>query len=148
MPTQTPRINLTKPDLAATPWKTELDQWADQVDKAAAQYLTIHMEGAATDEEVIFDGLFFDENVKLTEVTMYAREAPSGAALTFDILKDGSEMAKTFSVLDGAKKANAALSGVAFTTLEEFGLKVKNAGSTDPGSAVTIIIHYHIDALV
>jgi len=147
MPNFTPRINLTKPDTGNKTWETDVENWADQLDKVAAQYLPIYMEGAAIDEEVIFDGFFFDENVTIGHVTLYARDAPAGAALTFDILKNGSEMVKTFSIADGANKANAALTGVAFTTLEEFGLKVKNVGSTNEGSAVNILIHYHIDAL-
>ncbi len=147
MPTFTPRINLEKPDTGDKTWETAVENWAEKVDELAAQVVCIHLGGAAIDEEVIFDGFYFDEDITITKVTLYAREAPVGAALTFDILKNGVEMAKTFSIADSAKKANAALAGVAFTTLEEFGMKVKNVGSTTEGSEVTIVVHYQINAL-
>ena len=82
MPTFTPRLNLTQPDTGNKTWETDVENWANQLDKAAAQYLTFHLGGAAIDEEVIFDGHFFDEDVTITEVTLYAREAPGGAAFS------------------------------------------------------------------
>ena len=147
MPTYTPRINLTKPDTGNKTWETDVENWADKVDELAAQYLTLHLGGAAIDEEVIFDGFYFDEDVDITEVTMYAREAPSGAAFSIDFTKGGTEQTKTASIADGAKKGNTAISGLSYTTLEEFGLKVKSVGSTDAGAEITLLIHYHIDAL-
>ncbi|NIP99031.1 MAG: hypothetical protein GWN10_00165 [Nitrospinaceae bacterium] len=62
-------------------------------------------------------------------------------------MKNGSEQSQTASIADGAKKGNAAITGLSYTTLEEFGLKVKSVGTTDPGSEITILVHYHIDAL-
>ena len=147
MPTFTPRLNLTQPDTGNKLWETDVENWANQLDKAAAQYLSIHLGGAAIDEEVIFDGLFFDEDVDITAVTLHAREAPSGAAFTIDFVKGGVEQTKTASLADGSKKGNAAITGLSFTTLEEFGIKVKSVGSTDPGSEITLLVHYHINAL-
>ena len=46
MPTQTQRLNLTKPDQGNNDWKPELDLWADKLDQAAANYLAIHLGGA------------------------------------------------------------------------------------------------------
>ena len=147
MPTFTPRINLTKPDTGNKTWESDVANWADKVDELAAQYVCIHLGGAAIDEEVIFDGFFFDEDVTITQVTLYAREAPSGAALTLDFTKGGIEQTKVASIADGSKKENTAITGLSYTTLEEFGIKVKSVGSTDPGSEITILVHYHIQAL-
>jgi len=147
MPTFTPRLNLTQPDTGNKLWETDVENWSNQLDKAAAQYLSIHLGGAAIDEEIIFDGLFFDEDVDITAVTMHAREAPGGAALSIDFTKGGIEQTKLASIADGSKKGNTAITGLSFTTLEEFGLKVKGVGSTDPGSEITILVHYHIKAL-
>jgi len=147
MPTFTPRLNLTQPDTGNKLWETDVENWANQLDKAAAQYLSIHLGGAAIDEEVIFDGHFFDEDVSITEVTMHAREAPSGAAFTIDFTKTGIEQTKIASIADGSQKGNTAITGLSFTTLEEFGIKVKSVGSTVPGSEITILVHYHVQAL-
>ena len=147
MPTFTPRLNLTQPETGNKLWETDVENWANQLDKAAAQYLSVHLGGAAIDEEVILDGLFFDEDVTITEVTMYAREAPSGAAFSIDFTKGGIEQAKTASIADGSKKGNTVITGLSFTTLEELGIKVKSVGSITPGSEITILVHYHIKAL-
>ena len=147
MPTYTPRINLTKPDTGNKTWETDVENWADKVDELAAQYLCIHLGGAAIDEEVIFDGFYFDEDADITQVTLYAREAPSGAALTLDFTKGGAEQTKTVTLADGSKKGSTAVTGLSYTTLEEFGMKVKSVGTTDPGAEMTILVHYHIKAL-
>ena len=110
-------------------------------------YLNVHLGGAAIDEEIIFDGFFFDETVTITEVTLYARDAPVGAALTIDFTKDGVEEANIATLADGVKKQATVISGLSYTVAEEFGLKVKSVGSTGPGVEITIIIHYQINAL-
>jgi len=147
MPTYTSRINLTKPDTGNKSWETDVENWADKLDQAAAHYLPVHLGGAAIDEEVIFDGFYFDEDVTITAVTLYARAAPTGAAFSVDFIKNGVEQSKISSIADGAKKGGAAVTGLSYTTLEEFGLKVKSAGTTDPGAEIEILIHYHIQAL-
>ena len=147
MPTFTPRLNLTQPDTGSKTWETDVENWASQLDKAAAQYLSIHLGGAAIDEEVIFDGHFFDEDVVITEATLYAREAPSGASFTIDFTKGGTEQTKIATLADGSNKGNAEITGLSYTTLEEFGIKVKSVGNINPGSEITILVHYHIQAL-
>ncbi len=147
MPTYTPRINLTKPDTGNKTWETDVENWANKLDEVAAQYLTFHIGGVAIDEEVIFDGFYFDEDVDITKVTLYAREAPSSAALTLDFIKNGTEQTKTVTLADGSKKGTTAITGLSYTTLEEFGMKVKSVGTTDPGAEITILVHYHIQAL-
>ena len=147
MPTFTPRINLEKPDTGNKTWETAVENWADQLDKVAAQYLgPFHIGGVAIDEEVIFDGLFFDEDVTITEVTLYAREAPTGAPLTIDFTKNGTEQSKVATLADGVKKQATAISGLSFTTLEEFGLKIKSVGTTDAGAEIAVLVHYHVVA--
>jgi len=147
MPTFTPRLNLTQPDTGNKLWESDVANWANQLDKAAAQVLSIHLGGAAIDEEVVFDGLFFDEDVTITRVTLHAREAPSGAAFTIDFIKGGIEQTKNAILADGSNKGSTAIAGLSYTTLEEFGLKVKSVGSTNPGAEITILVHYHIKAL-
>ena len=67
--------------------------------------------------------------------------------LSIDFIKGGVELTKVASIADGSNKGNTAITGLSFTTLEEFGIKVKSVGSTDPGSEITILVHYHIKAL-
>lgn len=147
MPTQTPRLNLTKPDTGNKSWETDVESWADKLDEAAAQTLTIHLGGAAIDEEVVFDGFRFDAPVSITRMSLFARQAPVGAAFTVDVLKNGAEQSKSASLADGSQNGAAAISGLTFSTLEDFGLKVKSVGSATPGSEITLLVHYHVQPL-
>lgn len=149
MPDFTPRLNLTKPDTGNKTWETDVENWADQQDKAAAHYLgPFHYSGVAIDEEVIIDGFFFDENVTITEVLIFAREAPTGAPLTIDFTKGGTDQGKVATLADGVKKQATTIAGLSFLKTEEFGLKIKSTGTGDAGSELEILVHYHIDALV
>ena len=148
MPTQTQRLNLTKPDQGNNDWKPDVDLWADKLDQVAAQYLSIHLGGVAVDEEIIFDGFLFDEDVDITKVTFYAREAPVGANFTIDFLKDQAAQAKAASLVDGNKKGNATIAGLSYLKTEEFGIKVTNVGSTTEGAEISIWVHYNVKPLV
>jgi len=147
MPTQTPRLNLTQPDTGSTSWSTDVANWADKLDEAAAQTLSVHLGGAAIDEEVVFDGFRFDAPVSITKVSLFARQAPVGAAFIVDVLKNGAEQSKTASLADGSRSGAGSISGLTFSTLEDFGLKVKSVGSATPGSEITLLVHYHVQPL-
>jgi len=151
MPEFTPRLNLTKPDAGAkppgTPWKTDVEAWADQLDKAAAQLLPIHYSGLAVDEDIMFDGLLFDEAVTITKVDLFAREAPLGSALTIDFLKAGLEQTKIATLAAGAKNQSTTITELTYTTAEQFGLKIKSVGSTFEGNDLLAVVHYHVNPL-
>ena len=124
-------------------------QERDTVDakKLEDQYLTARIGGQAIDEEIIFDGFFFDETVTITEVTLFARDAPVGSAFTLDFLKDGAEQTKLATLADGVSKQATLIAGLTYTNAEELGLKVKSVGSTSEGAEIAIIVHYQINAL-
>ena len=71
----------------------------------------------------------------------------TGSALSIDFIKGGVEQAKVASIADGANKGALPVTGLSYTTLEEFGIKVKSVGSNDPGSEILILVHYHIKPL-
>ena len=104
--------------------------------------ISIHLGGVAIDEETIFDGLFFDETVTIIKVDVYAREAPVGAALTLDFLKDQVEATKIITLAAGVKKQTTTIAGLSYTTAQELGLIVKSVGSTTEGSEIDIVVHY------
>lgn len=147
MPTQTPRLNLTKPDTGNKSWETDVEKWADKLDEVSAQVLSIHLGGAAIDEEVVLDGFRFEAAVLITKVSLFAREAPVGAPFTVDVLKNGVEQGKTASLASGSKSAAAPVTGLTFSTLEDFGLKVKSVGTSIPGSEISLLVHYQVQPL-
>ena len=112
--------------------------------ESPAQVLTLHLGGAAIDEEIICEGFRFDVAVNITKMTLFAREAPVGAAFSVDFLKNGAEQAKTVSIADGQQQGNGSVTGLSYSTLEDFGLKVKSVGSSVPGSEITLVIHYQV----
>lgn len=148
MPTQTSRINLTKPDTGNKTWESDVENWADKLDEVAAQYIPFHYSGEAIANEIIFDGFNFDEAVTITGVDLYAREAPTGAALTVDFTKDAIEQANVATLVAGSKKQSTVIAGLSFAAAEEFGLKIKSVGSLVPGAEIVVIVHYHIKATV
>lgn len=145
---RTTRLNLLKPATNATDWETEVENWADKLDEAAAQYLSFYYEGVAIDEEVIVDGFRFEETVDIVKITLYARTAPVGAALQVDFLKGGVEQSKLASINAGQNKGSAAVTGLSYTSADDFGLKIKNTGATEEGGNLTLVVHYNVQPVV
>ncbi|MGP0628943.1 hypothetical protein ACTRW9_04520 [Nitrospina sp. 32_T5] len=142
MPTQTPRLNLTQPDTGSISWSSDVTSWADKLDETAAQTLSVHLGGAAIDQEVVYDGLRFEVAVTISKISLFARQAPQGAAFSIDVLKNGVEQNKVASLSAGNQSGAVAVTGLNFSTLEDFGLKVKGVGSTVAGSEISLTIHY------
>lgn len=105
------------------------------------QYLKVDIGGQAIDEEIIFSGFFFPERVTIDGVGIFAREAPVGAALLIDFLRDDLEEGLTITLADGSKDQSTAVD-VNYTAAQEFGVKVKQVGSTTPGAEIGILIRY------
>jgi len=116
-------------------------------DKMADQYVAFHYSGVAVDEDVIIDGFKFDENVTITGVTIFAREAPVGAALTLDFTKAGVDQTMIATLAAGAQKQSTPIAGLNYTTAEELGLRIKSVGSSFEGNDLEVIVHYHVTAL-
>jgi len=148
MPQQTPRLNLTLPDTGNKTWETDVENWAYKLDASSAQYLSLHLGGQAIDEEIIFDGFHFDEAVQISGITLFARVAPAGGDLVIDFLKNQVEQSRTVALPAGNQTSHGPVTGLSFTPLESMGLKVKGVGSTEPGTEISLLVHYHIQPIV
>ena len=110
----------------------------------ARKYITFNYEGLCQDEDTIIDGFYFGNSVGVDKVTITARVAPTGANLTVDLLKDGSEQTKIATLTAAGTYEVTTLSVVEYySTSERFGLKIKSIGSTEPGQALIVIVHYY-----
>ncbi len=147
MPTQTTRLNIEKQDSGDTDWKGAEDSFKDKMDAVSASYFNVQVSGVAEDEAVVLDGFKFDEDVDISGVTLFARVAPAGADLTVDFLLNATEQTKVATLEDGSQKQYTAISGLSYTSLQELGLKIKSVGSTEAGSEVSIVIHYHVSPI-
>ncbi|MBI4388976.1 MAG: DUF2793 domain-containing protein [Nitrospinae bacterium] len=103
--------------------------------------LTFQYSGLAVDEETIIDGIRFQAAATVTKIGLHAREAPSGAALTVDILQDSAEQSRVATLADGATKQITDITDINFSTSQDFGLKIKSVGSTTPGNELTIVVY-------
>ena len=148
MPTQTQRLNLTKPDQGNNDWKSEIDLWADKLDQTAAHYLSIHLGGVAVEDEIIFDGFQFDEDVDITRIFMVARQGPVGSNLIIDFLKDQMIQSKPGIISDGQKAGTQVMAGLSFLKTEQFGMKVTQVGATTEGAEISIVVHYNVKPVI
>lgn len=111
---------------------------------AAHGSINIPIPGTAQDEVIVFDGLQFQSNVKITKVGIYTAEAPIGANLTIDLLKNSIEQNHISTLTDGSNYEITDVNDISYVTSERLGLKIKSIGSTKPGAGIIVTIHYEV----
>lgn len=99
-------------------------------------------EGQCIDEDIFVDDFYFLTSVIIAEVSITARDVPTGQDITIDILKDGVETGKILILTDGSKSKITSISGLEFLTSNKFGLKIKSVGSTNPGGGLCVRVYY------
>lgn len=104
--------------------------------------VNFYFEGIVVDEDIIIDGIYFNQSSYIRKITINARVAPTGANLTIDILKDGSEETNLATLTDASLYETTSLDAIEFSSAERFGLKIKSVGSTNPGQGLNITVHY------
>jgi len=109
------------------------------------KYLPIIYEGTAQDEDAFFDGFTPDQSIVVTEITLSARNAPTGADLQIDLLKNSAEQSTITSLTAGSNYETTNITDTTFTTSDTLGLKIKQIGSTVAGESFNIILHYTED---
>ncbi len=65
-----------------------------------------------------------------------------GADIQVDMLLDSAEQTEISTLTDGSAYESTTFSGVAFTTAERFGLKIKQIGSGTAGANLSFAIHW------
>jgi len=105
------------------------------------QYLMLPYIALAEDENDYFDGLYFDSPTTIAQIQLHARTAPTGSALTVDLLKDGSEESRTTTLRDGGAYQTTNIVDDSYTTSHRLGLTIKSIGSTLAGESILTILH-------
>ena len=110
---------------------------------AAASHfaITFQYSGQAIDEDDIVDGVKLPSAGTVTKKGIFAREAPTGADFTVDLLKDQAEQTRIATLADGAKKQLTDIADIAYTAAQEVGIRIKSVGSTAPGAEITVILY-------
>lgn len=106
------------------------------------KYLPVIYEGNAVDEDTFFNGFTPDNNIVVTEITISARTAPTGANLQIDVLKNSAEQSTVATLTAGSNYEETDITDVSITSSDTLGLKIKQVGSTVTGEDITVIVHY------
>lgn len=91
---------------------------------------------------VFFDGHFFQQAATIKKIGLFCQEAPIGADLTVDILKDGVADSKIATLTDASNFELTDIVDTNFSIAQRFGLKIINVGSTDAGNILYATIYY------
>jgi len=112
--------------------------------------VSFYYEGTAQDEDYIVidstsgQGFRFDEDVTITDITIHARVAPTGASLIVYPIKNETEIgASSATLTSGSYIAKTDIADITITAdTDRFGLIIKQIGSTEPGQGITVVVHY------
>ncbi len=105
--------------------------------------VNFYYEGTAQDEDDIIN-IYFSNNVGISAISINARTAPTGSNLIIDILKDGTEQTElsTLTTTNEYEKTTFT-SPIQINSSVRFGLRIKQIGSTIPGSGLNITVYYY-----
>jgi hypothetical protein len=102
--------------------------------------IPIYYEGIIADEDTFYDGLEFPALTTIEKIIITAREAPTGANLTIDLLKDGVEVGAVATLTAGSLYEETNITDVEYTTAERLGLITKSIGSIIEGSGINVLL--------
>lgn len=114
------------------------------------KYVSFPYEATAQDEDYIIidsasgEGFRFDEDVIITDITIHARVAPTGADLIIYPIKNETEISASAATLTaGSYIEKTDIADISITAdTDRFGLIIKQIGSTEPGQGLTVVVHY------
>ena len=101
---------------------------------------TVHVGGTAV-TGTCFTGDTFGQASTVTGMFVYAKDAPTGASLTIDLLKNGSAQSVTVTVTTGTNSSSSTFSK-SFTASDLIGFTISGVGSTFAGAEITITLVY------
>ena len=139
------RVKLYGYETAATTWRPvavnsdgELITGVNLVE----QQMSFYSVGDAIVNNLIVDGIYFKNDVKITKIGIFVDIAPTGANLIIDQTIAGAVQSKAATLTAGSQYAETDITDLAVLTTDRYGLKITQIGSTLPGSNIKIIIHY------
>ena len=103
--------------------------------------MSFSYSGLAILNDTIIDKVRFLSAITLNKISVHAREAPTGAVLTVDILQDQVAQSRTATLAVSTKDQVTDITDINFSTSQDFGLRITGIGSTAPGNDLTVVIH-------
>ena len=147
--TFTANLNLAKPSAGDLNWENEYTDFVEAVDDLGNLLtMNIPVPGNAVDEAIIFEGFAPQEDITVKAIGIFAKTAPTGAALQIDLLRDGSEVADLATLAPAATYEKTTLATPQnFLSTERLGLKIKQVGSTVAGADLIVTIYFQKKAI-
>jgi hypothetical protein len=108
------------------------------------KFVSFVYQGTVIDETYIREFFYFEKTVTIFKIGGYVQEAPTGAAIIVDLVKNGVEQSRLFTIPVGL---NAPLTPITITDLEfkptdKLDIKIKQVGSVTPGAGLQIDLYY------
>jgi hypothetical protein len=147
--TPTANLNIQKPGAGDINWDDEYFGMADAVDQIGNLLcMTVNALFVPEAGQVFYEGFVPAEDITLKAIGLFAMQAPTGADLTVDVLKDGVAEANIATL-----PATATFQKTTFATpieilkTERLGLKFVQVGSTQPGNGIIATLYFMKKAL-
>ena len=144
----TANLNLPIPEEGNNDWRALEASVKEAVDDIG-NLLTVVIAAPFLAEvnQVFYDGLVFQEDVTVKKISLHAVEAPTGADLKVDLLKDGSAQAKIATLTAASNFELTDIADIVYAAGERLGLKFTQVGSAEPGNGVSATVYYQKKAI-
>lgn len=100
-------------------------------------------EGIAQVDDNIVSGIFFDDDVTISSITVNARIPPTGDDIQIDLYLDGVKQATPALLTDGNSFQKSTINQ-ACTTAQRAELRIFSVGSMEPGQGLNVIVNYAV----
>jgi hypothetical protein len=101
-------------------------------------------QGTLVDETYVREKFYFQRSVTIYKVGGYIQEAPVGASIIVDLIKNDVEQSRLFIIPAGATAPTApiVLTSIVYTPTDKLDIKIKQIGSTTPGAGLQVDLYY------
>jgi len=142
--TFTPNLNIPKPAAGDVNWEDEYAKLADALDEVGNLFsLTVNALFVPEAAQVFYEGFIPAEDITLKAISIFAAQAPTGQALTIDVLVDGVEQANLSTLANGATfQKTTFVTAIEFSTAQRLGLKFIQVGTTEPGNGLIVTLYF------
>lgn len=103
--------------------------------------LTLNFQGTIA-ANMVSGRMHFPAGVTIGKIALHAQDAPAGAAITVDVLKNSIAQARVATLADGANNQETDITLLSVAGTDEFAVKITQVGSTDPGAGLEVKVFY------
>ena len=106
------------------------------------QSMSFYVNGDAVVDNLVIDGIYFQADIKITKIAIFADVSPTGANLIIDQTVGGAVQSKAATLTAGSQYEETDTADLSVLTTDRYGLKITQVGSTLPGAGLKITIFF------